>query len=83
MPISRKLGKFTLPQAAIHEAPDLVKKVTGSVIILSAGYSLDANSFEYLACGDAFAEVPEGEAAPFYDMDVNEAGEVVWTKLEG
>jgi len=80
----RNLGRFSVTEDAIARNPDMMAMVFCmlNIVIVRAEFRYDRGTFEYLAIGDQFEELPENAAAPEYrvDISVDENGDILNVK---
>jgi hypothetical protein len=65
---AQNLGIFRLSEALIEDHPELVMRLLGRTIILSAKPALPEREIEYLALSPEFEEIPDEAAIPVYDV---------------
>jgi hypothetical protein len=65
---AQNLGIFRLSETVIEEHPELVMRLLGRTIILSAKPALLEREIEYLALSPEFAEIPDDATIPVYGV---------------
>lgn len=63
-----KIGKILVHTDLILNHPGMVHKITEGMVIVRAEQLFEHNAVEYVAIGEMFDEINEGETAPTYHM---------------
>ena len=72
MRFSGNVGSFRISADLINENPKAVRAILGSVIVLKAEYNFTSDYVEYVATGDQFKKVSEGDQPCDYIATLNE-----------
>lgn len=70
--IPKRLGRFYLPLNMVGHEPELVRQIMQGLIVVRCEARMDRCAFDYVATGDIFRELGEGETAPTYDLEFGE-----------
>jgi len=72
---SRNLGFFRIHAEVVEKAPEEVATIFSmlKIVPLKAEYRADWNSFEYLAIGERFKEIPQHSLAPEYTFKISKS----------
>lgn len=67
----------------IEDHPDIVRRVTGEVVILRAEALFLKSCIEYIGLCEKFDELTEGEEIPSYDVEYDlTTDSVVWMRRD-
>lgn len=64
--ISRRLGKFQIPDLMLREFPETVQLALSGMIVIRAEQRWDFHGIEYIAMSEHFDEISEGYQVPDY-----------------
>jgi len=69
----RCMGRFFVGEKFLMNDQHGAARIFQGMVVLQADHRYDRMGTEYLATGEMFDEIPEGEMAPLYDVVVDEA----------
>jgi hypothetical protein len=72
--MDRRIGRFRLDLELIEAFPRTARAIMGRCIVLQCEQVYSRLALEYLAISPYFDEVPPGEAAPRYIVNISENG---------
>ena len=70
-PVSRRIGRFRIPQSMLEEYPDVMMLALSQCIVVRCELSYETMSFEYVAISPHFDEVLDWTRAPEYSVIVD------------
>lgn len=70
--MQRRLGRFFVSGHMIRQHPEIVKKAVSRTLPVSVQYHFDRDAYEYLAMSNDFAEIPLGQVAPEYVVNITQ-----------
>jgi hypothetical protein len=71
---SRNLGKFTISFQKIQDNPETIAEVFSilKIVPVRAEALFAFDTIQYTAIGERFSEVPRGQCAPFYLLQITQ-----------
>lgn len=79
----RRYGKFKADVETLTENAETCLALFGTCIVLRAEYMFQEDAIVYELWSPMFDELGEGEIIPGYSPEVDEDGNVTWTRDEG
>jgi len=76
------MGRFFVSKRILLTDELYGRAIFDGLVILEAHYRYDRDGTDYLATGEVFDEIPEGEEAPRYEVTINEAGKVEFQRYQ-
>ncbi len=66
--LHKRIGRFRISRNLLWRFPEKLREIFDLVVVLEAQMKWEFDSVEYLAISDFFEEVPDGVAAPEYQI---------------
>lgn len=67
---NRRIGRILINTTLLLKEPEVVKNILNGMIVVRAEQLFEHDAIEYIAIGDMFEEIAEGEKAPNYQVNV-------------